>query len=71
MSSTSSIVILITAGSEEEPHKIAKLLVDKKKAACIDVVPGVRSLFRWKGKTDSAGESLLLVKTKHRCFLKS
>jgi periplasmic divalent cation tolerance protein len=62
------IVVLITAGSEEEAHNIAELLVKEKKAACVNIVPGVDSLFRWKGKIDSVRESLLLVKTKASLF---
>jgi periplasmic divalent cation tolerance protein len=65
---TDSIVVLITASSEEEAHKIAKLLVNERKAACVNIVPGVDSLFRWKGKLDSARESLLLVKTRASLF---
>jgi periplasmic divalent cation tolerance protein len=61
---TDSIVVLITAGSEEEAHKIAQVLVSKNKAACVNIVPGVDSLFLWKGKLDSVQENLLLVKTK-------
>ena len=57
------MIVLITTGSEEEAHKIARLLVKEKKAACVNIVPEVDSLFRWKGKIDSARESLLLVKT--------
>ena len=64
MRKTDRIIVLITAGSEEEAHKIAKLLVNEKKAACVNIVPEVDSLFWWKGKIDSARESLLLVKTK-------
>jgi len=64
MKGTDRIIVLITAGSEEEAHKIAKLLVNEKKAACVNIVPGVDSLFHWKGKIDSARESLLLVKTR-------
>jgi len=58
------IVVFITVGSEEEGRKIARLLVKEKKAACVNIVPGVDSLFRWKGRINSARESLLLVKTK-------
>jgi len=58
------IVVLITAGSEEEAHKIARLLVKQKKAACVNIVPGVDSLFRWKGKINSTRETLLLAKTR-------
>jgi periplasmic divalent cation tolerance protein len=61
---TDRIVVLITAGSEEEAHKIAALLVNEKKAACVNIVPRVDSLFRWKGNIDSARESLLLVKAR-------
>jgi periplasmic divalent cation tolerance protein len=62
--STNSIVVLITAGSEQEARKIAELLVREKKAACVNILRRVDSLFRWKGKIDSANESLLLVKTR-------
>jgi periplasmic divalent cation tolerance protein len=62
------IIILITAGSEEEAHKIAESLVKGKKAACVNIVPRVDSLFWWEGKIDSARESLLLVKTKASLF---
>jgi len=58
------IVVFITVGSEEEGRKIARLLVKEKKAACVNIMPGVDSLFRWKGRINSARESLLLVKTK-------
>jgi periplasmic divalent cation tolerance protein len=66
--SINSIVVLITVGSEEEARKIARLLVKERKAACVNIVPGVDSLFRWKGKVDSARESLLLVKTRASLF---
>lgn len=61
---TNTIVVLITAASQEEAHKIAKVLVAEKKAACVNIVPRVDSLFWWKGNIDSACESLILVKTK-------
>ena len=68
MKGTDRIIVLITAGSEEEAHRIAESLVKGKKAACVNIVPGVDSLFRWEGKLDSARESLLLVKTKASLF---
>ena len=68
MKKTDKIVVLITTSSEEEAHKIAELLVNKKKAACVYIVPRVDSLFWWKDKLDSARESLLLVKTKASLF---
>jgi periplasmic divalent cation tolerance protein len=68
MKGTDRIVVLITAGSGEEAQRIAKLLVEAKKAACVNILPGVDSLFRWQGKIDSARESLLLVKTRASLF---
>jgi periplasmic divalent cation tolerance protein len=62
------IIVLITAGSEEEVNRIAESLVKEKKAACVNIVPRVDSLFWWKGKIDSARESLLVVKTKASLF---
>jgi len=68
MKGTDRIIVLITTGSEDEAHKIAELLVNEKKAACVNIVPRVDSVFRWEGKLDSARESLLLVKTKASLF---
>ena len=68
MKKTDRIIVLITAGSEEEAHRIAESLVKGKKAACVNIVPRVDSLFWWEGKLDSARESLLLVKTKASLF---
>ena len=68
MKKTDRIVVLITASSEEEAHKIAELLVNEKKAACVNILPGVDSLFWWEDKLESARESLLLVKTKASLF---
>jgi periplasmic divalent cation tolerance protein len=65
---TDSIIVLITTGGEKEAHRIAESLVKEKKAACVNIVPRVDSLFRWEGKIDSARESLLLVKTKALLF---
>jgi len=64
MKGANGIIVLITAGNEEEAHKIARLLINEKKAACVNIVPRVGSLFRWKGKVDSARENLLLVKSR-------
>ena len=58
------IVLLITAGNSEEANKIAEVLLTQRKAACVNIVPGVSSLFWWQDKLDSAQESLLIVKTK-------
>lgn len=58
------IVVLITADDAGEGRRIARALVEEKKAACVNIIPGVESIFRWEGKPDEARESLLVVKTK-------
>ena len=64
------IVIFITASSDEEARKIAKLLLDQRKAACVNIVSGVDSSFWWQGKIDAVQESLLIIKTRASVFQK-
>lgn len=58
------IVLFITTANADEAQRISKALLNQRKAACVNIVPGVSSLFWWQGKLDSAEESLLVVKTK-------
>ncbi len=58
------IVIFITASSGEEARKIAELLLEQRKAACINIVSGIDSSFWWQGKVDLAREHLLIIKTR-------
>ncbi len=64
------IVIFITASSDDEAQRITKLLLEQRKVACINIVSGVDSRFWWKGKVDSARESLLVIKTRASVFQK-
>lgn len=48
--------------------KMTKSLLEKRLAACVNEVPQVRSSYRWKGKIESARESLLIIKTKTALF---
>ena len=64
MEASSYIVVLITAGNSEEARKIADALVGQRKAACVNIVPDVRSLFWWEGSLDEDSENLLVVKTR-------
>ncbi len=64
MEESAYIVVFITATDAEEARQISKLLVERRKAACVNTVHGVDSLFWWENKLDSAQESLLIVKTK-------
>lgn len=58
------VVVFVTASSEEEADKIASLLLEKRTAACVNVIPRIKSRFWWQGKLDSAQESLLIIKTR-------
>lgn len=60
---TDKIVVLSTCASEDEARKLARSLVEQRLAACVNVVPGVRSYYRWKGAVESAEEYLLLMKS--------
>jgi periplasmic divalent cation tolerance protein len=58
------IVVLITASTRDEAGKIGKALVDEHLAACVNIVPEVRSLFFWEGRTQDETETLLIVKSR-------
>ena len=64
MENRENVVIFITAGTDEEAHRIANMLLNQRKVACVNILPKVRSLFWWQDKLDSAQESLLIVKTR-------
>lgn len=60
---TDKIVVLSTCGSVEEAERLARALVEKRLAACVNIVPGVRSVYRWKDAIENEPEVLLVVKT--------
>ena len=60
---TDKRIVLSTAGSEEEAHKIAHHLVEQQLAACVNIIPRIESIYRWQGKVESNREWLLLIKT--------
>lgn len=61
-------VVLSTAGTESEARAIARALVGRGLAACVNVVPGVRSIYRWKEEIHDEAEWLLVVKTRKDRF---
>lgn len=64
------ILVLITAGSMEEGEIIASALVEEGFAACCNIIPGIKSVFKWKGEVCKENEVLLLVKSKASVFEK-
>jgi periplasmic divalent cation tolerance protein len=62
-SAPSLLVVVTSVGTEEQALDIAQRLVQGQLAACVNILPGVRSVFRWKGKVQHEGEFLLMIKT--------
>ena len=58
------VVLFITTGTEEEARRISLVLLEQRKAACVNIIPRVGSLYRWKGRIESTDESLMVVKTR-------
>jgi periplasmic divalent cation tolerance protein len=65
---TDAIIVFVTAPSAEQAAAIARVLVDERLAACGNVVPGLRSIYRWEGKVHDEAEALLLLKTTRERF---
>ena len=70
MTNTASdpIVVLMTTANREEANQIAEMLVDEGLAACVQILPEIESVYRWKGETQREQEVLLLAKTTRARF---
>jgi len=65
---TDKIIVFNTCGSAEEAERIARALVSKRLAACVNLLPAVRSIYRWKGAVEDAQETLLVIKSSRALF---
>ncbi len=65
---TDKRIVFSTAESREEANKIARVLVERKLAACVNIVPQMESVYRWKDKVETAQEWLLIIKTTAQRF---
>lgn len=66
---TDKIVVLVTCGSAKEAQRIARALVERRLAACGNIIEApVNSIYRWKGRIETAKECLLIIKTSARRF---
>lgn len=65
---TDARIVLTTAGSQDEARKIAQALVERRLAACVNIIPQIESIYRWQGKVEGAAEYLLVIKTRARAF---
>jgi periplasmic divalent cation tolerance protein len=65
---TDKIVVLSACASAEEAQRIARGLVEKRLAACVNVIAGVQSIYRWKGAVEEEAEVLLAIKSSRGLF---
>jgi periplasmic divalent cation tolerance protein len=68
MKSSSEIIVIITASSEQEAKSIATALVEEKLAACINIVPAIHSIYWWEGKVCQDSEVMLIGKSVKSLF---
>jgi len=61
-------LVLVTAPNLEEARRIAAALLERRLAACVNVVPGIESHYWWQGKLEQGNEVLLLIKTSAEQF---
>jgi periplasmic divalent cation tolerance protein len=62
------ILIMSTTDTIELAQKIASALVEAREAACVSIVAGIQSIYRWEGKVCNEGEHLLLIKSSTEKF---
>jgi periplasmic divalent cation tolerance protein len=67
---TDKIVVLTTCESQEQADGLARRLVDERLAACVNILPGARSIYRWKDKVEEAAEVVLVIKSRRDVFAK-
>jgi len=62
------VTIFVTAASEQEAASIGKTLVEERLAACANIIPHIRSIYRWKEKICDERESLIMIKSREALF---
>ena len=65
---TDKIIVFSTCATPDEAAAIARKLIEERVAACVNVIGGVRSFYRWKGKVEESGECLLVIKSSRDLF---
>ena len=63
-----ALVVLTTLEKYEDGERLARLLIDRELAACIQILPPMVSIYRWKGNIEQASEVLLLIKTTREVY---
>ena len=60
--------VYITTPTRDEAEQIGRVLVSERLAACVNIIPGMRSIYRWQGKVEQAREVVMIVKTRDPLF---
>jgi periplasmic divalent cation tolerance protein len=62
------LLVFCTLPNSEEASNISRILIEKKLAACCNIVPGITSIFHWQGKIETSQETILLIKTTQKKY---
>jgi periplasmic divalent cation tolerance protein len=63
-----TLIVYVTASTRKEAERLSRALVKEKLAACVSIIPGISSCYRWKGQIEQAKEILLMIKTTARRY---
>jgi periplasmic divalent cation tolerance protein len=63
-----AVIVLCTCGDFGEAARLARALIEGQLAACVNILPGITSIYRWQGKIEEATEVLLIAKTARERF---
>jgi periplasmic divalent cation tolerance protein len=63
-----TLAVLCTCANEKDALRIANTIVEERLSACVNILPGIRSIYRWQEQLESEQEILLIVKTTHERF---
>ena len=65
---TGKIIVFCLCESQAQAESIATSLVERQLAACVNILPEVTSIYRWKGELEKSQEVMLVIKTRHNLF---
>ena len=65
---TDKVVVLTTCDSQEQADRLARHLIEHRLAACVNILPAARSVYRWKDKIEEAAELVLVIKSRRDVF---
>jgi periplasmic divalent cation tolerance protein len=63
------LVVFTTVEKQEDGLRLARLLIERGLAACVQILPQMVSIYRWQGAVEQASEALLLIKTTRTAYL--